>query len=87
MSFGMNHALGAGLIIWPVDLQSSALALYCGCPLVSHKKPGYRTSGFYLNGIKYVVYNFLDVLFCTVIKFYCVWCNLRKQSQGKYRWY
>ena len=27
MNFVMNHALGAGLIAWPVDKQSSVLSL------------------------------------------------------------
>ena len=31
MDFGMNHALGAGLITRPVDLQSSTLLLCYGC--------------------------------------------------------
>ena len=32
MNFTMNHATCAGLIVQPVDLQSSVLPLCYGCP-------------------------------------------------------
>ena len=32
MNLGLNHAPGAGLMAWPVDLQSSMLPLCYGCP-------------------------------------------------------
>ena len=32
MNFSMNHAPGAALIAWLVDLQSSALPLWYSCP-------------------------------------------------------
>ena len=37
MNFVMNHDLGAGSIVLPVDQQSSALPLSYGCPGLTFK--------------------------------------------------